>query len=121
MKIHASDLPVNLSEHLLEKFKIIPRDAWRLTEYCFNRFTTRGIDMSTFISIWSEGFYFIEYHVEEKRKRNRVLLRSIKADSKGNQVCAVFCLDTKQIITIYANESGNIHKSTSLEDLTFAV
>jgi hypothetical protein len=116
MKKHFSQMTTKEAEYLIHRFKSIKPNQWKFTKYSKHRSRNRDIDMTVFRSFWSNGFDLIEFHKEDNTGENRILLRTLSADSKDNQVCAVFSLDSKEIITIYNNWRHNKHSNLVIEE-----
>lgn len=95
--------------YLTNRFKSTPQSTWGMTSYSRRRFQDRNIDMTTFRSIWTDGFDIIEYHFHEGYSHSRVLIRSRATDKYDYQVCAVFSLTTNEIVTVYKNWRCNKH------------
>lgn len=118
MKKHIEQMSKAEIKYLKQRFKSVPQHKWRLTGYCKKRAFQRGIDMSTFRSIWVDGYDLIEFHQHEESGECRVLLRSISTDPRDNQVCAVFCFTTLEVITIYNNWRMNKHRGLVWREYT---
>lgn len=116
MKKHVSQMTDKEKRYLIHRFKSIPQSKWTFTKYSKKRLISRNVDMSTFRSLWSDGFDLIEYHKHDFSGHNRVLLRSKCTDNYDNQVCAVFNFSTNQITTVYLNWRKNKHSSLVISE-----
>lgn len=104
-KKHASQMTELEREFLMRKFFEIPAHEWSFTDYCLKRFRQRNIDYSHFLTLWKNPS-LVEFH--RKNNSNRILLRS-NTPRNGYEVCAVFDLTHKKVITVWLNWIGNIH------------
>lgn len=110
MKKHFSQMTPQERTYLVNRFKSIPPQKWKFTNYSRKRLAERGVDFSVIATFWKEDFDLIEFHKHEDGS-NRILLRSIMVDSNNNQVCAVFNLSTYEIVTLYLNYKKNKHSN----------
>lgn len=111
-KKHVTQMNELEKDFLLRKFHSVSRNDWKFTDYSEQRFNERGIDPAHFLTLFRGDAELIEYHF--KKNNNRVLLRS-KAIHNEAQVCAVFSIEQKRIVTVYLNYHGNKHEQLKLE------
>jgi len=111
-KKHYTQMDQLESDFLMRKFFEIDQQEWSFTSYCVTRFNERKIDAEHFLSLFNSDVQLIEYHM--KHNSNRILLRS-KAIHEGYQVCAVFNLTDKRIVTVYTNKITNQHNRLKKE------
>lgn len=107
LKKHITQMNDLEKDFLMRKFHAVSKREWTFTGYSQERFDKRGIDPKHFLTLWRGDVELIEYH--KKNGTNRILLRS-KAIHKGSQVCAVFSIEDKAIITSYLNYHENKHE-----------
>jgi len=107
-KKHYSQMTDLEIEFLLRKFFSIPKHKWQFTKYALKRFETRNIDPKSFETLWLNPS-LIEFH--KKGNSNRILLRSNCPQQDGYEVCGVFDLTHKKIITVWKNWVGNKHQN----------
>lgn len=117
MKKHSSYFSKKEMNYVINRFKGVKHCDWRWTDYAQARLIEREVDHQVLNTIWSDGFTVIEYHFHEKKKHNRVLIRSVCTDENDNQVCVVFNFTTMEIHTVYLNQRSNKHNDADfLED-----
>jgi len=109
MKKHFTQMSKHEINFLVQKFKSIPQSKWKFNSYSKRRANERGVDLAVFRTIWTDGFDLIEFHKHDRKRDNRILLRSISTDENDNQVCAVFNFTTMEITTVYLNWRHNKH------------
>jgi hypothetical protein len=119
VKKHVTQFDKKEHNYLVNRFKSIPRGVWEYNPYSKKRAIKRGVDLQVFNTFWTEGFDLIEYHYNERDKDHRILLRSICTDELDNQVCCVFSLTKKRIITVYNNERTNKHEALDKNGYTY--
>jgi hypothetical protein len=112
LKKHISQMTELEQEFLMRRFHEVPQQEWSFTSYSKQRFNERGIDAEHFLSLWEQDVELIEYHF--KHNSNRILLRS-KAVHNDANVCAVFSIEQRKIVTVYLNYKENNHERLRLE------
>jgi hypothetical protein len=106
-KKHVGQMTELEKDFLMRKFRAVKQQDWCFTPYSLKRFNKREVDPTHFLSLWEKDVQLIEFH--SKKGTNRILLRS-KAVHNGYQICAVFDLTNKVIITLYLNYVNNTHR-----------
>lgn len=110
-KKHISQMDELEKDFLFRQFHAVDRIEWVFTDYSQKRFTERKIDPTHFLTLWKDA-ELVEFH--QKSKTNRILLRS-RAVHKDAQVCAVFDITNKTIVTVYLNWVNNKHENLKEE------
>jgi hypothetical protein len=111
VKKHYSQMTDLEKDFLMRKFFAIPKQEWRFTDYSKARFEQRNIDPQHFLTLWQNP-ELIEYH--KKDGTNRILLRS-QFQKDEMEVCAVFDLTNKVIVTVWLNWMNNQHQNLVIE------
>ncbi|AYP68765.1 hypothetical protein BpsS36_00059 [Bacillus phage vB_BpsS-36] len=111
IKKHVSQMTELESDFLMRKFYQIDKTSWSFTPYCQERFNERNIKPEHFLTLWSTPD-LIEYH--QHKDTHRILLRSRRAQDE-KQVCAVFDLTNKVIVTVWTNWINNHHDNLVIE------
>jgi hypothetical protein len=121
MKKHISQMTNKEANYLIQRFKSVPQNRWKFNTYSKMRARERGVDLTVFRSLWTDGFDLIEFHQHDTKKENRVLLRTITTDKNDNQVCAVFNFSTMEVTTVYLNWRHNKHQNLVWEEYDASV
>jgi hypothetical protein len=110
-KKHYSQMTELEKDFLMRQFYKVPKQEWKFTSYSLSRFEQRKIDPVHFLTLWNNPD-LIEYH--KKDGTNRILLRS-RIQKDEYEVCAVFDLTNKVIVTVWLNWMNNQHQNLVIE------
>lgn len=113
IKKHVSQMTEKEKTFLLRQFKSIPRVDWLITQYAEYRLNERGVALEWFKTLW-EGYDLVEFH--KAGNSSRVLMRGNAVVNGDENICAVFDLKERVVITIWLNWTQNKHNNLVIEE-----
>lgn len=94
------------------KNKVRVKGKPQLTDYCKDKMKLRGIKEWQVKKAIKEG-ELIEYHYVNPFEQ-RVLLRGTP-NKRGNVVCVVYDVHTRDVVTVYYNKFNDNHKTLNMD------